>query len=62
MASALGLKFSIVAVTQQCVVVWICFYVDIAAMPAIAAGRTAARNILLPAKRDAAIAAIAGLY
>ena len=62
MTSALGLKFSIVAITKKSVVVRIRLDVDVAAVPAIAAGRSAARDVLLPAKRDAAIAAIAGLY
>ena len=35
---------------------------DIAAAPAIAAARAAARDVLLPAEGQAAVAAIAGLY
>ena len=62
MASALGLKFSIVAVAKERVVVRVRFDVDVAAVTAIATRWAAARDILLPAKRDAAIAAIAGLY
>src|ERR1700735_312565 len=62
MTSALGLKFSIVAITKKSVVVRIRLDVDVAPVPAIAAGRSAARDVLLPAKRDAAIAPIAGLY
>ena len=61
-AAAIGFEFAVVAVAQKRVVVRICFDVDIAAVPAVAAGRSAARDVLLPAKRDAAIAAIARLY
>src|SRR5271165_2913887 len=53
MPAALGLKFTVVAIAQQRVVVRIRFDVNIAAMSAIAAGRAAARDVLLPAKRDA---------
>src|ERR1700693_1221896 len=61
-ATAFRLKFAIVAIAQQRVVMRICFDINIAAMPAVAAGRPAARDILLPAKRDAAIATATGFY
>ncbi len=60
MAAASGFEFAIVTVAQQGVVVRIGFDVDVAALAAIAAGRAAARDVLLPAKRDAAVAAVAG--
>src|SRR5277367_5412998 len=62
MSAALGLKFPVVAIAQQRVVVRICFDINIAAMPAVASGRAAARDVLLPAKRDAAIAAATRYY
>ena len=62
MTSTLGMKFAIVAIAQKRVVVRIRFDVDVAAVPAVAAGGAAARDILLPAKRDAAVAATARLY
>src|SRR5271163_298441 len=60
MPAASSFEFAIVTVTQQRVVVRIRFDVDVAALAAIAAGRSAARDVLLPAKRDAAVAAVAG--
>ena len=62
MPAALGLKFSVVAIAQQRVVVRICFDINIAAMSAVAARRAAARDILLPAKRDTAVAAATRFY
>src|SRR5258708_5129137 len=44
-AATIGLEFAIVAVALQRVVVWIGFEVDAAAMPSVAAGGTAARNV-----------------
>jgi hypothetical protein len=35
---------------------------DIAAMPSVAAARTAARNVLLAPEREASVAAIAGFH
>jgi hypothetical protein len=35
---------------------------DVAAVPAIAAARSTARDVLLPPKRKTAVSAIAGLY
>jgi hypothetical protein len=61
-ASALGAKFAIVTVAQQCVVVWICFQPNASAIPTIASRWAAPRDILLPAERDAAIAAVPGLH
>src|ERR1700722_6738662 len=61
-APALSVEFAIVTVAQECVVVRICFEVDIAAMAAVATGRPASRDILLPAERHAAVSAVAALY
>ena len=38
------------------------FHDDVAALAAVAAGRPAARNELLPPKGQAAVAAVAGFY
>jgi len=62
MSAALGLKFSVVAIAQQRVVVRICFDVNIAAMSAIATRRAATRDVLLPAKRDTSVAAATRFY
>src|SRR5579863_584336 len=62
MTPAIGLEFAVVAVAQQRVVVRIRFEVDVAAVPTLAARRPAARNILLPPERDAAVAAVATLH
>ena len=62
MSATLGLKFSVVAIAQQRVVVGIRFDVNIAAVSAITTGRATARDILLPTKRDAAIAAATRFY
>ena len=62
MASAVGAKFAIVAVAQQRVVVRIRFEVDVAAIAAVAARWAAARNVLLPAERHAAVAAVAAFH
>ena len=59
---ALGAKFAVVAVAQQRVVVRIRFDHDVAAVAAVAARWPASRDVLLPAKRDAAIAAVAALH
>jgi len=62
MATASGFEFAIVAVTQQSIVVRVCFDVYVAAMAAVTTGGTASRNVLLPAKCDAAVAAVAGFH
>ena len=62
MAAAVGFEFAVVAVAQQRVVVGIGFEINAAAAAAIAAGWPAARNVLFAAKRDAAVAAVAGFY
>ena len=62
MAPAIGAKFAIVAVAQQRVVVRVGFQDDAAARAAVAARRAAARHVLLAPERDAAVAAVAGLY
>jgi len=61
-AAAIGFEFAIVTVAKKRVVVGIRFEIDAAAMAAVASGRTAAGNEFLAAKRDAAVAADAGLY
>src|SRR5277367_750309 len=60
-APAVRLEFTIVAVTQKRVVVGIRFEVNAATVATIATGRAAARDVLLPTKRDAAVAAVARL-
>ena len=62
MTSALGLVFRIESEVNQGVVALAGFHDDVAALAAITAGRSAARNELLVAKRKTAIAAIAGLH
>jgi len=61
-AAAVGFEFAIVAVAEKRVVVGIRFEINAAAVAAIAAGRAAARHVFFAAKRDAAVAAIAGLH
>ena len=58
-AAAAGFEFAIVTIAKQCVVVRVRFDVNIAAVSAIAARWATARDVLLPAKRDAAVAAVA---
>ena len=61
-AAAVGFEFAVVAIAQQRVVVWIGFKVDAAAGAAIAAGRSAARNIFFATERNTTVAAVAGFY
>ena len=61
-ASAIGLEFAIVTVSQQRVVVWVGFKINVAAMAAVTARGTAARNIFLATEGHATIAAVAGLH
>src|SRR5438552_1476928 len=61
-ASAIGLEFAIVTVSQQRVVVWVGFKINVAAMAAVTAGGTASRNIFFAPESDAAVAAVAGLH
>src|SRR5437667_4571242 len=61
-ASAIGLEFTIVTVSQQRVVVWVGFKINVAAMAAVTAGGTASRNIFFAPESDAAVAAVAGLH
>src|SRR5262249_17611506 len=61
-AAAIGFKFAVVAIAQQRIVVRIRFEKDGAAVAAIAAGRSAARNVFFAAKRDAAVAAVAAFH
>src|SRR5438552_17080219 len=61
-ASAIGLEFAIVTVSQQRVVVWVGFKINVSAMAAITARGTASRNIFFAAKSDAAVAAVPGLH
>src|SRR5882762_5153606 len=60
--AAIGLEFAIVAVAKQRVVVRVGFQIDVAAMAAVAARRTTARNIFFAPKGHAAVAAVAGLH
>src|SRR5581483_550132 len=61
-APAVRLEFPVVAVAQQRVVVRIGLDVDAAAVAAVAAGGSSARNIFLAAECHAAVAAVAGLH
>src|SRR5580693_9590545 len=60
--ATISLEFAIVAVAQQRVVVGIRFEIDAAAVSAVASGRAAAGDEFFAAKRDAAVAAAAGLH
>ena len=62
MAAASSFEFAIVAVAKERVVVRVRFDVNVAAVSAIATRWAAARDVLLPAKREAAVAAVAGLH
>src|SRR5271170_3566922 len=59
--AAIGFELAIVAIAKKRVVVGIRLEINAAAVPAVATGRTAAGNEFLAAKRDAAVAAVAGL-
>ena len=61
-AAAVGFEFAIVAIAEKRVVVGICLEINAAAVSAVAPGRAAARHEFLTAKRDAAVAAAAGLH
>jgi hypothetical protein len=61
-AAALGAMFGIKTELQQRVLVHGRHQEDVAAMSAIAAGRAAARDVLLPPERHAAVAAVAGFH
>src|SRR5436305_758988 len=62
MAAAVAFEFAIVAITQQSIVVGIGFQINAATVAAIAAGRPATWNIFFAPERNAAVAAVAGLY
>src|ERR1700674_326707 len=57
-----GFELTVVAITQQRVVINVGFQINTRAMAAIPAGRTATRNIFFATKRHAAVAAMASLY
>ena len=59
--SALGVVFGIEAEVDERVVALAGFHEDVAALAAVAAGGSAARDKLLAAEGHAAIAAVAGL-
>jgi hypothetical protein len=61
-APAIRAEEAIEAVAQQSVLMLGGDEPDAAAISAVAAGRAAARNILLAAERDAAVSAVAGLH
>jgi hypothetical protein len=61
-ASPLGFVFGVVAELQERILVFGRNQHHVPAAPAIAAARTAPRDILLPAKGQATVAAIAGLH
>src|SRR5256885_6580414 len=58
--ATVGLEFAIVAVAEKRVVVGIGFEIDAAAIAAIAAAGAAAGDVFFAAKRDAAVATVAG--
>jgi hypothetical protein len=60
--AATRLENAIVAIAKKRVVVRIRFDDDVAAVAAIAAGRAASWDVLLPTKRDGTIAAIARFH
>src|SRR5204863_24353 len=62
MPAALGLVLGVEAEVQQRVLMRASDQVYIAAAPPVAAAGPAARDILLPAKGQASVAAVAGLY
>ena len=62
MAAAIGLEFAIVTVAKQGVVVNVGFEIDASAMPAVAAGGTASRDVFFAAESHAAVAAVPGLH
>src|SRR5450432_3586195 len=59
---AVGLEFAIVTVAQQSIVVDVGFQENASAVPAVASGRTAARNEFLAPERHASVAAMASLH
>jgi hypothetical protein len=61
-AAAIGFEFAVVAIAKQSVVVEVGFEVDAAAIAAVAARGTAARNVFFAAESHAAIAAVASLH
>jgi hypothetical protein len=61
-AAAVGFEFAIVAVAEESVVVGIRFEINAAAVAAVAARWAAPRHVFFTAKRDAAVAAVAGLH
>src|SRR5580692_715283 len=60
--AAIGFEFAIVAVAKKSVVVGIRLEIDAAAVAAVAAGGAAAGDEFLASKRNAAVAAVTGLY
>jgi hypothetical protein len=62
MSPAFCLELAVVAIPQQRVVVRIRFDENIPAIAAVATRRAAARDVLLPPKRDTTVAAIPSLY
>ena len=61
-ASAIGAKFAIEAITQQSVIVLVGFEHNAAAMAAIAAGRAAAWHVFFATEGDAAVSSVAALH
>src|ERR1700730_2231890 len=55
-------ELTVVAVTQQGVVINVGFQINTCAMAAVAAGRAATRNIFFATKRHAAVAAVASFH
>ncbi len=62
MTAAIGFELAIVAIPEERVVVRIRFEINAPAVSAVAARWAATGNIFFTAKRDAAVAAVAGFY
>src|SRR5262249_9446163 len=62
MAAAVGFELAVVAVAEQGVVVGIGFEIDAAAVTTVATRGSATRHKLLATKRNATVAAVAGLH
>src|SRR4051794_38650094 len=60
--AAIGLEFAVIAVAQQSVIVGIGFQENAAAMAAVAARGSAARDVFFAAKGHATVAAVPGFH
>src|ERR1700722_16902112 len=60
--ATVGFELTVIAISQQRIVVDVRFQINTRAVAAIAAGRAPARDIFFAPKRHAAVAAMASLY